>query len=768
MTEMLKKEFSRSTFLKGGGALVVGFSLAGGGARTASAAGAFPIVDPGRLDSWLSIDAQGKVTVHTGRVDQGQGKTTAYGQIVAEELDVAFDAVKVVMGDTGVTPNQGKSTATDGIRQGAPPLRNAAAQARATLLGLAATKLGAPVSQLTVSNGVVSAPNGSKATYGELVGGKLFNVTMTVTGPTAYNGQSVNMNVVPTVPVKDPAKYTIVGTSVPRVDIPAKVVGSYVYTQHITVPGMLHARMVLPPDVGAYPRMVPQLLSARFKSKPPAGVQLFVKGNFVAVVAEDEWKAIQARTLVEAKWAEDASVRNLGNYYSSLRTSPNNEFNLADSVTVRGNVDAAFASSAKTVTARYDFPQQIHGLIGPSVAVASFNKDSGSLLIWAGSQNLVQTRADVAGMLGIPLDNIRVLYTEQASQFGRGGVDDVAPAAALLSKELGMPVRVQWMRQDEHAWAPQQPGRTHDLRGAVDASGRIVAWQEESWGIRARWDQGWPLPWILLGTAKPVDAGSSGATGTPSYVIANQRNVSHSVDPLTRPMYMRTVAGTQQTFIQESFMDELAAAAGADPIEFRIKHLDPAAATTARAMTVLREVQRRSGWQTRPSPESGGSGNVVRGRGFALSPAASCCVANVAEVEVNRKTGAVRVTRLFAAAELGTTLVNPDGVKNQLEGGSIMGLSRSLKEEARFSRRGVRSFDWVSYPILRFVDVPETFDMVVLTSAPSIPGGGIGEPASIAVPAAVGNAIFDATGVRLRSIPFTPARVRAAIKAAGK
>jgi CO/xanthine dehydrogenase Mo-binding subunit len=532
---------------------------------------------------------------------------------------------------------------------------------------------------------------------------------------------------------------------------------------------MLHARMVLPPNVAAYPRMVPQLLSARFKSKPPAGVQLVVKGNFVAVVSADEWKAIQAQTLVEAKWADDPSVRDLGNYYGALRSSPNNEFNLVDSVTTRGNVDTAFAAvGAKTVSARYDYPQQIHGLIGPSVAVASYDTDTGAMLIWAGSQNLIQTRADVAQMLGMSLDNIRVLYTEQASQFGRGGVDDVAPAAALLSKELGKPVRVQWMRHDEHSWAPHQPGRTHDLRGAVDSSGKISAWQEESWGIRARWDQGWPLAWILLGTAKPVDAGSSGATGIPPYVIANQRNVGHSVDPLTRPMYMRTVAGTQSTFVQESFIDELAAAAGADPIEFRAKHLDLTGATTTRALAVMDEVKRRSGWATRPSPAGTSSGNVLRGRGMALSPAAACCVANVAEVEVNRLTGRVRVTRLFAAVELGTTLVNPDGVKNQLQGGSLMGLSRSLKEETRFARNGVRSFDWVSYPILRFTEMPDTLDLTVLTSAPSIPGGGIGEPSSIAVPAAIGNAIFDATGVRMRSIPFTPARVRAALRVAGK
>jgi CO/xanthine dehydrogenase Mo-binding subunit len=766
MTEMLNKEFSRKTFLKGGGALVVGLSLGSAGlASVADAAGPFPMVDPAQLDTWLSIDSKGMVTVRSGRVDQGQGKQTAYAQIVAEELDVRFDAVKVILGDTGVTPDQGNSTSTDGIRSGARPLRNAAAQARDALIGLAAANLGVAKASLTVSDGVVSG-GGRTVTYGELIGNRRFNITMTVTGterPTDLRG----LNVTPTVPVKDPSAYRVVGQSIPRVDIPAKVAGSYPYTQNIVVPGMLHARMVLPPHVGAYPRMVPQLLSARFRSKAPAGAQLFVRGNFVAVVADEEWNAIQAAKLVDAKWAMDEKMPNLGNYYAALRQQKNNEFTPTDTVTTRGDVDAAFAApGAKTLTARYDFPQQIHGLIGPSVAVASFNKDSGSLLIWAGSQNLVRTRADTAEMLGLSLESVRVLYTEQSSLFGRGGVDDVGPAAALLSKELGRPVRVQWMRQDEQAWGPQQPGRTHDLRGAVDGSGHIVAWQEESWGIRARWDEGWPLPWLLLGTARPVDALSNAATGAPAYVVPNLRSVSHTVDPLTRPMYMRTVGGTQTRFIHESFVDELAAAASEDPIEFRVKHLDLTNPVNQRALAVLREVQRRSGWQGRPSPAPGAtSGTIVRGRGFSLSPSASCCIANVAEVEVNRKTGVVSVSKLWAVAELGT-IVNPDGVHNQFQGGSIMGISRALKETARLSKNSVTSVDWVTYPILRFKDVPP-LDLTVLPTPASIPAGGIGEPSSIAVPAAIGNAFFDATGVRMRSLPLTPGRVRAALKGAG-
>jgi CO/xanthine dehydrogenase Mo-binding subunit len=766
MTEMLNKAFSRKTFLKGGGALVVGFSFGTAGLAGKAQAGAFPIVDHGQLDSWLSIDTKGMVTVRSGRVDQGQGKQTSYAQIVADELDVRFDAVSVILGDTGVTPNQGKSTATNGISSGAPPLRNAAAQARGTLLALASTRLGVPVSQLTVTDGVISSATNpsAKVTYGELIGGKRFNVTMTVTGPTAYNGQSVNVNVVPTYPLKDPKTYKIVGQSIPRVDIPAKVAGAYPYTQHITVPGMLHARMVMPPHVGAYPRMVPQLLSAEFRSKPAAGVQLVVKANFVAVVAEDEWKAIQARDLVETKWADDPAQRNLANYHSSLRASPNNEFTPQNSVTTRGNVDAVFASGVgKTLTARYDWPQHIHGMIGPSVAVASFNKNDGSLLIWGGSQNPVQTRADAAKMLNIPLDNVRVLHTEQASQFGRGGVDDAGSAAALLSYELGKPVRVQWMRGDEHAWGPQQPGKTHDIKATVEANGKIVAWQEESWGIRARWDQGWPLPWIMLGT-KPVDAGGGGGGGIPSLLIPNVRTVAHTVDPLTRPMYLRTVDGTGTQFIQQSFVDELAAAAGVDSIEFWIRNMDPAGAATAPLTAMLRELQKRSGWQMRPSPAPGSSsGNIVRGRGVGVNGR----VSNVAEVEVNRTTGVVRVTKLYAIADNGSTIVNPDGYRNQIDGGSIMGISRVLKEQSRMTRNSISSVDWVTYPILRFTEVPK-IDITLMPTPVNIPSGGIGEPASGSVPVAVANAFFDATGVRMRSVPFTPARVRAALKAVGK
>jgi CO/xanthine dehydrogenase Mo-binding subunit len=577
------------------------------------------------------------------------------------------------------------------------------------------------------------------------------------------------VDVIPKGTPKDPSQYKIVGTSPPRVDIPAKVSGAYAYTQNIAVPGMLHARVVLPPTVGAYPRFTPQLVKVKgFKPGAPQDVQVVRRGNFLAVVAESEWKAIQASTMLEVEWERDPQVPNLGNVYDVMRRSPRNSFTPNDNTTVRGNVDAAFATATKTLAARYDFPQTIHGLIGPSVALASYDKSTGAMLIWAGSQNLVQTRADVAQMLGIPLDSIRVLYTEQASMFGRGGVDDAAPAAATLSYELGKPVRVQWMRADEHVWGPQQPGNTQDVKAALDASGKITAWQHEGWTASAAWDVGNSLPAILIGQSNPgTRLGGSGLSAT-SYAIPNQRAIGHTVDPPTRPMYFRTVAGIQNAFTHESFMDELAAAAGSDPIEFRVLHLtDTTNPLTARGLAVLREVQKRSGWTAHTAPTKRRAGDLLLGRGVALSITASCCIANVADVEVNRKTGATRVTAFWSVAELGT-VVSPDGTINQIHGGTIMGLSRALKEHALLGRDSVKSRDWVTYPILRFSEVPSKLDVTLLSRPNSgIPDGGIGEPSSVIAPAAVGNAIFDATGLRMRQTPFTPARVRAAMNAAG-
>ena len=344
--------------------------------------------------------------------------------------------------------------------------------------------------------------------------------------------------------------------------------------------------------------------------------------------------------------------------------------------------------------------------------------------------------------------------------FGRGGVDDVATGAALISKEVGKPVRLQWMRGDEHVWAPQMPGMTQDIAATLDANGKINAWYGQAWGNVAGWDIGYSLPQILTGTANGLPHGTASAASPSPYTVPNQNIIIHSVDPTVRPMYMRTVAGTQTTFIAESFMDELAAKAGIDPIEFRLNNLDPK--TQATAIETLQAAQKLSGWQTRPSPAPASDGPVLRGRGVGLTSR----VAHVAEVEITRKTGAVKVTRISVAVNIGS-LVTPDGTEAQVQGGTIMGLSRALNDQVVFGRNRITSSDWVSYPIVRFTDIPQAVDITFVPSEPTVPSGGIGEPASQAVPAAVGNAIFDAIGVRMRRTPFTPGRVRAAMKTGG-
>ena len=409
---VLEKEFSRRSFLKGGGALVVGFSMFGAGVANGAGAagGGFPDVDPGQLDSWLKIDSDGRVWAFTGRVDQGQGKETSYAQTVAEELDVPFNAVTIVMGDTARAPNQGKSTATNGISTGVRPLRNAAAQARMTLLELASTQLGVKTAQLTVQDGVIFG-GGKSVSYGQLIGGKAFNVTMATTGTVSgdaypgmpyptYSGSTTSVNVVTKAPLKDPATYKIVGTSVPRVDIPDKVTGRYVYTQNVRLPGMVHARVVLPPTSASYPAVVPDLVAVKGFKSPQPGVQVVRKGNFLAVVANDEWRAIQAATELRAEWSTDAKLPNLGNVFEVLRNSPNNApFTPDDRVTTSGK---GFSPNSGTlVEARYDFPFTTHGMIGPSCGVASWDGKNQLLTVYTGMQNPPQTRADIAQLLGL-------------------------------------------------------------------------------------------------------------------------------------------------------------------------------------------------------------------------------------------------------------------------------------------------------------------------------------------------------------------------------
>jgi CO/xanthine dehydrogenase Mo-binding subunit len=758
------RHHSRRTFLKGGGAVVVAFGVP---LAVSSAADGdttpFPNVDASQLDSWLSVGSDGRVTLFTGRVDSGQHKETSFGQIVADELDVPFSAIEVLMGDTSRVVDQGSSTASDGLLNGGKPIRHAAAEARRVLLGLASTKLGVPVGQLSVSDGVVSG-GGRTVTYGELIGGQRFNSTVRVMG----SGSSLDLQV--QAQVKDPKTYKVIGKSIPSVTIPKKVTATWPRVHNIRVPGMVHARVVMPPSVGAH------LVSVEgFATEPPDFVGTYSKGDLLAVVSKTEWGAIQAMASIKATWKETPMLPGSGNVFKYLRETPPSRTQL---VANTGNVETAIAGAAMKLSAQYDYPGQMHGMIGPSCAVADVHDNQAT--VWSGTQSPFGTRNAVATMLGIPPTSVRIVAEESSGAYGRLGLDDAAVAAAWLSQQVGTPVRVQWMRDQEHAWSPQYPPYAYSLRAGVDATGKIVAWehQEFAWGTNSLEQP------LQLGAGAPISSTATGSNRPPgggevsSYVFDNFRQVGIGVPALLRGLYMRSPGRIQVNFAGEQFLDEVAAATKQDPIAIRLRHLsdniDPYTQQSIkpRMTAVLDAVKKASGWETRPSPgpDASSGKRVVTGRGISLvASQRSAYVANVAEVEVDRKTGKVRVVKMTVAVDAGQ-IVNPRGIEAQIYGATVYAASRALKEQVTFDRSKVTIEDWVSYPILRFMEIPDV--EVVLLDQPALRGAndsyvnsGIGEPPNTVPPAAIGNAIFDATGVRMRRLPYTPARVRAYLAA---
>jgi len=771
---MHERELSRKQFVKGGGALVVGIMVLGAGLTAgAQADGAFPTADPSQLDSWLAIGSDGKVTVFTGRIDSGQHKQTAYAQIVGDELDVPFESISMVMGDTARVVDQGGSTASDGLVNGAKPLRHAAAQARSVLLGLAATQLGVPASQLTVSDGVVSG-GGKTITYGQLIGGKRFGTTVKVLS----SGSTIDVQ--GTATIKDPSRYKLVGKSLPAVTIPEKVTGKFTYIHNVHVPGMVHARLVMPPSIGA------RLVSIDgFAKKPEGLVKVVVKGDFLAIVTEQEWQAIEALDNIKTTWTKASTLPGSGNVFEYLRSATPFKQTLVGS---NGNVEAGLAAASKTFSAQYNYPVNNHGLIGPQCAVADVRGNQCTLL--TPTQVPFSTQKAAATILGVPAGNVHVIYIEGSGQYGRGGLDDAGVAAAFISQQVGRPVRVQLMRQQEHGWGPSFPASAFDFRAGVDATGLITTWdhQETAWGTNAL-----ELPLQLVARQDVTTTGGPsnrppGGGDVATYAFANYRQTGNSIAPLMRGIYMRSPGRIQTNFAGEQFMDEIASATGQDPIQFRLRHLAnnndiyTLASIKPRMQAVLQAAQQVAGWETRPSPGPGAksSARLVTGRGIAIvASQRSSYVANVAEVEVDKKTGKVRVTRMHVIVDAGQ-IVNPRAITAQIEGATLYATSRALKEQVVFNKETVTSTDWVTYPILRFVEIPASIDVTLLDQPALSPVGsfdnggmgsyvnsGIGEPPNTVPPAAIGNAIFDATGVRIRELPFTPARMRAALKAAG-
>jgi nicotinate dehydrogenase subunit B len=732
---------SRRGFLKTSGSLVITFSLGDFVTRAAAAApqpagAASKTVAIDAVDGFLSIGADGRVTVFSGKVDLGTGLRTAMTQIAAEELSVPLASVEVIQGDTLLTPDQGITWGSLSIQNGGMQIRQAAATAREALLGLGAQRLGVPREDVEVQDGrVVSKSNGKAVAYGLLAG-----------------GQALSLKVDPKAPVKDPAKFTIVGTSVPRLDIPGKVTGRFTYMQDFKRPGMVHARVVRPQGMKADLVSVDDAAA----KKVPGYLSTVRKGNFLAVVAKTEWAAIQAAAAVNATWSDWQGLPEEAKLWQYVRATKSNKDEVLQTT---GNSAEALKGVGQKLAATYDFAIHTHGSIGPSCAIAEF-KD-GKLTCWSASQATHLLRLQLAQMMGMKDTEVRCIYIDGSGCYGRNGHEDAAADAVLLAKEVGKPVRVQWSRADEHGWDPKGPPTLLDFRAALGEGGAPLAWESEVFLPEKPPKQAVTLLAAEL-AALPHDAAFPGniqqSLAIP-YGVPNVKATAHWLaETPFRPSWIRTPGRMQNTFGNESFVDECASAAGVDPIEYRRRLLKD-----ARGLELLEHLVKLASWTPRPQRTGKREGDVVTGRGtsYVKYELVRTYVGAVADVEVNTKTGAVRVKRFFVAHDCGQ-IINPDGLRNQIEGNVVQTISRTVIEQLAFNRSRVTSLDWASYPILTFPDVPAVF--IDLIDRPREKPWGAGEPTASVVPAAIANAIYDAVGVRMRSVPFRPDKVLGALK----
>ena len=737
----------RSLLKASAGALVVGFSLDASLASTSTTAALRPAkaVAKDLVDSFISLEPNGKVTIFVGKVDLGTGTKTALAQMAADELDVAFEQIEMVMGDTATTPDQWLTGANLTIAQGGGELRKACATARAALLTRASTKLGAPVDQLQVERGIVRLKSDASKTvsYTDLMQG----------------AKTTDLKIDAKAAIKPATDYKWVGKSIPRVDIPAKVTGQFEYAHDVRLPGMLHARVVRADALGARLQSVDDS-QAR---KVTGFVQTVRKGDFVAVVAKSEWAAVKAARAIKLTWSAGTGLPDKATVFDYWRKQPLAKEEATQKV---GDAPAALAASERRVKASYEFAVQTHASIGPSCAVADFA--SGNLVVWSPSQATHSMQSELAAITGVAAEKIRLLYADGSGCYGRNGHEDATADAALIATMIGKPVRVQWMRADETARAPKSPPRAMDMEAGFDKEGNLQAWSADFYIALNHIVAFKPLDFPLLaatdvGMPKPGNwVGFLFQNAGAPYAVPNiSVKTKHIEKAFFRSAHLRSPGRIENTFANESFMDELAVEAKVDPAEFRLKHIkDP------RAVAVIKAAMKRANWQTRLAGVSNNAqADIAKGRGisYVRYNNTTTYVAAVAEVEVNRKTGEVKVSRVCVGHDCGQ-IINPDGLANQIEGGVIQTVSRTLMEQVQWDSTQVTSVDWASYPILRFPDVPRVeVDMI---NTPGDVSWGAGEPTPTAIPAAIGNAIFDATGVRLRSIPFTPEKVQAALKLA--
>lgn len=736
----------RRRVLAGGGALIVSFSLSdafaqGQGEQPAAPAPSRPgsLKDAPYLDSWIRIDADGSITAFTGKAELGQGFKTAFQQIAAEELDVAFQSLKVITADTGLTPNEGFTSGSNSAHLSGTAIQNAAAQVRELLVAAAAQRLNLPAENLRTENGAVISPDGRRLRYGDLVAADMLHVRAQ-----------------PTSKLKDPATFKVMGQPFQRVDIPAKVTGGTAYVQDMRLSGMVHARVVRPPSYGA------QLTDCDTSAveKLPGVVKVVRDGNFLAVVAKKEFQSIKAMNALSAvaKWKETARLPKQDDIFRVLTNLPSQD----STIFQQSNPSPA---GQKTIEATFTRPYQAHGSIGPSCAVAQFV--DGAMTVWTHTQGVYPDRQGIAEMLRMPPASVRCIHVEGSGCYGHNGADDAAADAALIARALpGTPVRVQWMREQEHAWEPFGPAMVTKLKASLDGNGTIVDWNFEVWSNTHSMRPGGagamlagqhmaqsfavPAPKPL-----PLPEGGGDRNAIPIYKFPNAHVVHHFIPEMPlRISALRSLGAYHNVFSIESFMDELADAAGADPVEFRLKHLDD-----PRGRDVIEKTAQGFGWQKGKKAPQG------RGYGFAFARyknlAAYCAVAS--EMEVNQETGRPRLVRAVAAVDSGQ-VVNPDGLINQIEGAILQSMSWTLYERVTFADTRITSVDWQTYPILRFNSVPDSIEVHVI-NRPGQPFLGSGETGQGPAAASIANAIANATGKRLRNLPLTRKRIKDAIDA---
>lgn len=756
---------SRRDFLKGSGALIVSFSAASLAGPLARAQGPFVThpshIDPAKLDSWIAVAADGTVTAYTGKCDFGQGMFTAQTQLVAEELSVSIDRVKLIQCDTDVCPDEGT---TSGSRStptnfNDANLAQAAATAREALVQIAAQTLGEPADQLTIANGVISG-NTRRISYQELIGNKQFNIPL---NPRARR--------------RSPAQWTVLGKPVPSLDRAALMTGEFEFVHNVRVPEMLHGRVVRPPEVGATVASVDEASVRQI----PGVVKLVVRNNFVGVVAEKQWQAIQAARQLRVSWKRGTTLPAQKTFYDSMRKQPSRDTLLVDSK----DVERQLGSAHGVLRATYAYPYQMHGSLGTSCAVADVKPERAT--VWSATQSVYPTRSIVAKLLSIPLDKVRVIFVRGSGCYGLNGADAVSFDAAVLSQAVGRPVRVQLSREDEMAWENFGSACVVEQRAGLDQNGAITVWDCENWiasrGGRPGYDNpGNVITGVLLGYApepvtpraalEPSGELRNRSNAAPSYVLGcvagkcggagtvrSERVLTHTVASPFFTGPLRSPLRIQNTFAHECFMDELSARANADPVAFRLQHL-----RDERLKEVIEAAAKAAKWERRASPRSRvPRAGAANGRGIAcvVYEGNNGYTALVAEVSVELATGRVRPTRFFLALDCGP-ISNPDGLRNQSEGGILQGMSRALLEEVTWDNHRVTSTDWESYNSFYLDCELPTID-ITLINRTGVPATGAGETAITVVAAAIGNAVFDATGARLREAPFTPERVKAAL-----